>query len=57
MSNNPGIRDDQLLDLNLEHNFWSWSAQGAVDPIPVVRAEGVFSGTRTASATWISTPC
>ena len=42
MSNESGIRDDQLLDLNLEHNFWSWSAQGAVDPIPVVRAEGVY---------------
>lgn len=24
------------------HNFWTWSAQSAVDPLPVARAEGVY---------------
>jgi taurine--2-oxoglutarate transaminase len=33
---------DEILRLSREHNFWTWSAQDRVDPIPVVRAEGVY---------------
>lgn len=36
------LPDDQILPLSLEHNFWTWSAQGKVSPIPVQRAEGVY---------------
>lgn len=36
------LPDDQILPLSLEHNFWTWSAQGKVNPIPVTRAEGVY---------------
>ena len=36
------IPDDQILPLSLQHSFWTWSAQGKVTPIPVVRAEGVY---------------
>jgi len=36
-----GIDDSQILPLSLEHNFWTWSAQGRVQPIAVTRAEGV----------------
>jgi taurine---2-oxoglutarate transaminase len=36
------IPDSQILPLALQHNFWTWSAQGKVSPIPVMRAEGVY---------------
>ena len=36
------ILDSEILPLSLEHNFWSWSAQGSVTPIPVKRAKGVY---------------
>ena len=29
-----------ILPLSLKHNFWTWSAQSRVQPIPVTRAEG-----------------
>ncbi len=32
--------DSQILPLSLEHNFWTWSAQGQVDPLVVTRAKG-----------------
>lgn len=32
----------QMVDLCNKHTFWTWSAQGAVDPIAVVRAEGIY---------------
>ena len=35
------MKNDEIIHLNREHTFFSWSAQGAVNPIPVVRAEGV----------------
>ena len=34
------VADDEILPLALQHNFWTWSAQGQVARIPVVRAEG-----------------
>ena len=36
------IPDDKILDSCLETNFWTWSAQGKVNPIPVKRAKGVY---------------
>ena len=32
----------EILPLSLEHTFWTWSAQGKVEPIPVTRAKGVY---------------
>src|SRR5512143_1799593 len=32
----------EMVALTKQHSFFSWSAQGAVNPIPVVRAEGVY---------------
>ena len=36
------LPDDEILPLSLKHNFWTWSAQAQVSPIPVSRAEGVY---------------
>jgi taurine--2-oxoglutarate transaminase len=36
------IPDSEILPLSLEHSFWTWSAQGKVDPIPVKKAKGVY---------------
>jgi taurine--2-oxoglutarate transaminase len=36
------IADTDILPLSMEHNFWTWSAQAHVDPIPIKRAEGVY---------------
>lgn len=32
------LPDDQILPLSKEHVFWTWSAQGRVNPIPVKTA-------------------
>jgi taurine--2-oxoglutarate transaminase len=36
------LPNSEILPLNLEHNFWTWSAQGKVAPIPVTYAKGVY---------------
>ncbi len=36
------LPDDEILPLSKQHVFWTWSAQGKVNPIPVTRAEGVY---------------
>ncbi len=33
---------EEIIALNKEYTFFSWSAQGEVKPIPVVRGEGVY---------------
>jgi taurine--2-oxoglutarate transaminase len=38
----PNLTAQQIVDLNKEYTFFSWSAQGALKPIPVTRAEGVY---------------
>ena len=38
----PKLTAKEIVDLNKEYTFFSWSAQGAVNPIPVTRAEGVY---------------
>jgi taurine--2-oxoglutarate transaminase len=34
------VSDEEILPQSLKHNFWTWSAQGQVSPIPVARAQG-----------------
>jgi taurine--2-oxoglutarate transaminase len=36
------INDSEILPVSLQHNFWTWSAQAKVSPIPVTRAKGVY---------------
>src|SRR4030066_1584803 len=36
------IQDSEILSTALEHNFWTWSAQSKVTPIPVTHAKGVY---------------
>ncbi|HVN56378.1 MAG TPA: aminotransferase class III-fold pyridoxal phosphate-dependent enzyme [Anaerolineaceae bacterium] len=36
------LPDSEILPLAMEHNFWTWSAQARVNPIPVTRAKGVY---------------
>jgi taurine--2-oxoglutarate transaminase len=36
------LPDSDILPLSMEHNFWTWSAQAHVSPIPVKRAKGVY---------------
>ena len=36
------ITDSEILPLAMQHNFWTWSAQGKVSPIPITRAKGVY---------------
>jgi taurine--2-oxoglutarate transaminase len=36
------LPDSEILPLNLQYNFWTWSAQGKVNPIPVTQAKGVY---------------
>lgn len=36
------IHDDEILSLSMETNFWTWSAQAKVSPIPVKRSKGVY---------------
>src|SRR5829696_7030677 len=33
---------EEIVALSKKHTFYSWSAQGAVNPIPMERAEGVY---------------
>jgi len=41
MTNQPTMTGEEIIQLNREYTFFSWSAQSAVNPIPAVRAEGV----------------
>lgn len=36
------LPDSEILQKSLEHSFWTWSAQGKVSPIPVIKAKGVY---------------
>ena len=36
------LPNDDILPLMREHGFWTWSAQGKVNPIPVRTAKGVY---------------
>ncbi len=36
------LPNSEILSTALEHNFWTWSAQAKVSPIPVTHAKGVY---------------
>src|ERR671922_112290 len=36
------LTSEEIVRLNRQHTFFSWSIQGAVDPIVIDRAEGVY---------------
>lgn len=36
------ISESNVLPYSLEHNFWTWSAQSKVSPIPIKSAKGVY---------------
>jgi len=36
------LTSKEIVDLNKEYTFFSWSNQGQVNPIPVTKAEGVY---------------
>lgn len=36
------LTSQEIVQLNRQYTFFSWSVQSAVNPIPVVRAEGVY---------------
>ncbi|HUQ79003.1 MAG TPA: aminotransferase class III-fold pyridoxal phosphate-dependent enzyme [Patescibacteria group bacterium] len=38
----PTMTSEEIVRLSREHTFFSWSAQGAIDPIAIDRAEGVY---------------
>ncbi|MGQ9594931.1 MAG: aminotransferase class III-fold pyridoxal phosphate-dependent enzyme [Anaerolineae bacterium] len=42
MADKGHLTAEEIVRLNREYTFFSWAAQGAVDPIPVVRAQGVY---------------
>ncbi len=35
-------RNQEIIDRCMAHNFWTWSKQKEIQPIPVERAEGVY---------------
>ena len=36
----PGMTADEIVELSRKYTLYEWSAQSAVDPIPVDRAQG-----------------
>src|SRR5260221_12476958 len=36
------LTSQEIIELNKEYTFFSWSVQGQVNPIPVTRGEGVY---------------
>lgn len=36
------LPDSEILPLSMEHNFWTWSAQKKVSPIPINKSQGVY---------------
>ena len=38
----PKLTAQEIVEMNREYTFFSWSVQGQVNPIPVERAEGIY---------------
>jgi taurine--2-oxoglutarate transaminase len=36
------ISKSEILSLSMKHNFWTWSAQAHVDPIPIEKADNIY---------------
>jgi taurine---2-oxoglutarate transaminase len=41
-SETVGLSSDEIVALSRKHTIYEWSAQSAVDPIPMARAKGVY---------------
>src|SRR6266850_579403 len=41
-TNSENMTGEQIVALSRKHTIYEWSAQAAVDPIPVARAKGVY---------------
>jgi taurine--2-oxoglutarate transaminase len=42
ISTAPAMTAEEIVRLSREHTFFSWSVQGAIDPIAIDRAEGIY---------------
>jgi taurine--2-oxoglutarate transaminase len=42
VNNKNPLSSKEIVDLNKEYTFFSWSVQSAVNPIPISKAEGVY---------------
>ena len=42
MSNGQKLSAEEIVQLSREYTFFTWSAQSAADPIPIVGGEGVY---------------
>jgi taurine--2-oxoglutarate transaminase len=40
--NNNLLTAQEIVNLNRQYTFFSWSVQSATNPIPISRAEGVY---------------
>lgn len=41
-NDNTMLTAEQMVESCKKYTFWSWSAQGAVNPVPMVRGEGIY---------------
>jgi taurine---2-oxoglutarate transaminase len=42
MANDVNLSTKQIIDLNKEYTFFSWSVQSATNPIPISKAQGIY---------------
>jgi len=42
MTNDVNLSAQQIIDLNKEYTFFSWSVQSATNPIPISKAQGIY---------------
>ncbi|MBF8282824.1 MAG: gabT [Anaerolineales bacterium] len=42
MTTNAQMSAEEMVALTKKHSFFSWSAQEAVNPIPMAKAKGVY---------------
>ena len=42
LKENQTLTSQEIVELNRKYTFFSWSVQSAVNPIPVVRSEGIY---------------
>jgi taurine--2-oxoglutarate transaminase len=42
VAESPTLSAAEIVDLSKKHTIFSWSAQGALEPIPMVRGEGIY---------------
>jgi len=49
------MTSEEIVALSRKHTFFSWSVQGALDPIAIDHAEGVYLYTPEASGSSTST--